>query len=411
MLPHALTPSPWLHRFACLSAAATLLLLIAGGLVTSHGVGLAVPDWPNTYGYNLFFFPVSKWMGGIFYEHTHRLVGAAVGLLTSILALWLYGRKARKFLRWVGQGLIIAAVATLSAAPARRADAFVLGLTGCLAWAASFFWPMAEPAPRWLKRLGLAAFFLVVLQGVLGGLRVVLFKDQIGIFHATVAQLFFVLTCSLALFTSPWWQRESARKPHPGRAGLAPWFLGATLLILAQLVLGATMRHQHAGLAIPDFPLAYGKLWPATDPAAVARYEQQRLEVTAVNPITAFQIELQMAHRLVALAILAAVAGCAWLAHRRLGARDPLARLTAAWLMVILIQVLLGAATNWSNKAADIATAHVMVGGLSLAMGAILSIVVGRSFMLSRRHAQQTQAREAAPSISFGGKIASAGNP
>ena len=80
---------PALHWFAVLTAVAALLLIALGGLVTSKGVGMAVPDWPNTYGYNMFFFPVSQWVGGIFYEHTHRLVASAVGLLTSILALWL----------------------------------------------------------------------------------------------------------------------------------------------------------------------------------------------------------------------------------------------------------------------------------------------------------------------------------
>ena len=139
------------------------------------------------------------------------------------------------------------------------------------------------------------------------------------------------------------------------------------------------MRHQHAGLAIPDFPLAYGKLWPAMDADSVARYNQQRIEVTAANPITAFQIGLQMIHRLLAVAILAAVA------YRRRGppgarsaGRHYLSRMALAWLGLILTQVLLGAATIWSNKAADIATAHVLVGALSLALGAILSLSLER---------------------------------
>ena len=76
-----------LHRFAVFTAISTLGLLGIGGLVTSHGAGMAVPDWPNTYGYNMFFFPVSQWVGGIFYEHTHRLVASVVGLLTVVLAL------------------------------------------------------------------------------------------------------------------------------------------------------------------------------------------------------------------------------------------------------------------------------------------------------------------------------------
>ncbi|HEV2393837.1 MAG TPA: COX15/CtaA family protein [Verrucomicrobiae bacterium] len=371
---------PGLHRFAVLTAGATFLLLGAGGLVTSHGVGMAVPDWPNTYGYNMFFFPFSKWVGGVFYEHTHRLLASGVGLLTAILALWLYGRSARPFLRWTGLGLLALAIGTVLMAPKHWTDAIVLGVTGLSAFFASRVWPRCEPSPRWMRRCGLAAFVAVVLQGVLGGLRVVLFKDQIGIFHATLAQLFFALTCALALLTSRAWQ-EAAASGHWLEAGFRPplWLsrlvLTAALLILAQLVLGATMRHQHAGLAIPDFPMAYGKLWPAMDPQSVARYNQQRIEVLAVHLITAFQILLQMLHRLMAALILGLVALCAGLARRRLGTNHPISRLTLAWSALIIVQALLGAATIWSDKAADIATAHVLVGALSLALAMIVCIM------------------------------------
>src|SRR5436190_18487289 len=94
--------NPWLHRFAVLMAAATLCLVCIGGLVTSHGAGMAVPDWPTTYGYNMFAFPISKWAGGIFYEHSHRLVASGVGFLTSILAIWLWVKESRRWLRWMG---------------------------------------------------------------------------------------------------------------------------------------------------------------------------------------------------------------------------------------------------------------------------------------------------------------------
>jgi cytochrome c oxidase assembly protein subunit 15 len=328
----------------------------------------------------MFFFPVSRWVGGIFYEHSHRLVASSVGLMTTILALWLYGRKGRGFLRWAGLALLGVAALTWLLAPVRWADAVVAGSTGGVALAASFVWPSSAPAPAWLRRLGVAAFFAVVLQGVLGGLRVILFKDQIGIFHAALAQLFFVMVCSIALFTSSWWRRTRAeggmRAPESERLSRLRWLLlGSSLLILSQLVVGATMRHQHAGLSIPDFPLAYGKLWPAIDPASVAGYNQHRLEVTAANPITAAQIVLQMVHRLLALAILFAVGLCAWTARRRLSSRSPIARGTLVWVGLIVVQVLLGAATIWSNKAADVATGHVLVGALSLAVGSLLCIV------------------------------------
>src|SRR5436309_2634539 len=94
--------SRWLHRFMWFTALATLFLICSGGMVTSKGVGLAVPDWPTTFGYNMFLFPVSKWIGGIFFEHIHRLIAAAVGLLTIILALWLWRSEDREWVRNLG---------------------------------------------------------------------------------------------------------------------------------------------------------------------------------------------------------------------------------------------------------------------------------------------------------------------
>jgi cytochrome c oxidase assembly protein subunit 15 len=327
----------WLHRFAVLTALATLALIGIGGLVTSHEAGMSVPDWPTSYGYNMFFFPLNKWWhgGNVFYEHSHRLFASGVGFLTIILMVWLWMKDSRKWMKW----------------------------------------------------LGVAAFLAVVLQGVLGGLRVILFKDQIGIFHATLAQLFFVLTSAIALFTSKWWMSMENSKPetgitqhathNPQHVSIVPrLFLATTLLILFQLILGATMRHQHAGLSIHDFPLAYGKLWPATDAASVARYNEHRVEITNYNPITAFQIQLQMVHRIVAVLILCAVAFCAWQSWRKFS--GPVAKLSAFWFVLILCQAGLGAATVLSDKAADISTAHVLVGALSLATGAMLSIIAAR---------------------------------
>lgn len=223
------------------------------------------------------------------------------------------------------------------------------------------------------------AFAGVVLQGVLGGLRVVWLKDELGIFHAALAQLFLVLVSASALFTSGWWRRFGARADEWAvPTALRRLFLATTLVILAQLIIAATMRHQHAGLAIPDFPLAYGKVWPDMSADAIARYNQQRVEVNAANPITAFQIGLQMAHRIVAVAIVALVGGCFWAARRRLGWGNPATRLAAAWLGLVCAQVGLGAWTIWSNKAAGIATAHVVVGAASLVAGALLSLVAFR---------------------------------
>ena len=324
--------NPWLFRFAVLTAFVTLLLIGLGGLVTSHGVGMSVPDWPNTYGYNMFTFPISKWVGGIFYEHTHRLLATAVGLLTTVLAVWLWLADSRKWMHW----------------------------------------------------LGLAAFLGVIAQGILGGLRVTMHLDSLGVYHATIAQLFFILVCAIALFTSRFWSElNTDKKTFFVARSLRTLVLAATLLIFIQLIIAATMRHQHAGLAIADFPLAYGKVWPATDPAAVATYNARRISVTEEATITAFQIKLQMAHRVVALVIVILVAACAGLARRRLGGKDLLTKLAIFWLALMLAQVALGAWTIWSNKAADVATAHVLVGALSLVTGALWCLIgFGRSAAL-----------------------------
>ena len=390
----------WLHRFTLLLSLATLALLAVGGLVTSHGVGMAVPDWPNTYGYNMFLFPFSKWVGGILYEHSHRLVAAFVGLLTTILAIWLWVRETRAATRWLGVAGIIGTLFLMCV----RAIPVYLALAALAPLVAGFgVYRIVRGSPGTLRWWGVIALAAVILQGVLGGLRVVWLQDQIGIFHATLAQLFFALTCALGLLTSRWWQQQTAaanpsraemntaaqddsmrRTPAAARSPLPRGlFLATTLLILLQLVLGATMRHQHAGLAIPDFPLAYGKVWPAMDAASVAHYNQQRLETVALNPITATQILLQLAHRFVALVICLAVIICAWISRRRLGPQHWVSRLALVWIGLVLLQALLGAATIWSNKAADIATAHVMLGALSLAYGAVQCIIYFRGLVLA----------------------------
>jgi cytochrome c oxidase assembly protein subunit 15 len=266
-----------------------------------------------------------------------------------------------------------------------------------------------EPAAKPLPLLGWLAFWLVQLQGLLGGLRGVLDAQMVadvrlgmafGVFHGCLAQVFLVLLAVIALLTSRWWQERRSPDRREGPitrkradqeigAPVRSLFLITTLLILMQLLIAATMRHQHAGLAIPDFPLAYGALWPDMSAEAVAHYNARRVEITAANPITAFQIGLQMVHRIVAVLILAGVAACVWGA-RKIGApnsdsartRDesqradseigvPLRRLANFWLGLILIQIGLGAWTIWSNKAADVATAHVVVGSLSLVTGAL----------------------------------------
>lgn len=364
-----------LHVFAVLTATCALGLIGLGGLVTSHGVGMAVPDWPNTYGYNMFAFPIGQWVGGVFYEHTHRLVASGVGLLTAILAVWLWVRETTGRTRWLG---VAACVVVLALLGVRRMPVYL-----ALAGVALLLMPAAlwlSSRESWsLRWLGVVAYAAVVLQGVLGGLRVVWTADEIGIFHGTLAQLFFLLLMLIALRTSTWWYRAiGSLTPRRACASLRGVLMATILMILVQLVLGATMRHQHAGLAISDFPLAHGAVWPDTSADAVARYNQQRVELLAHNPITAAQIHLQMAHRLVALAIVALVVTSAVMVWRRFG-RGHVMRLWAGfWLGLVAAQFGLGAWTIWSNKAADIASLHVVTGSLCLSLGGVLCVLASR---------------------------------
>src|SRR6266446_6313635 len=98
---------PALHRIALLTACATFPLIFMGGLVTSHGAGMSVYDWPNSYGYNMFLFPINQWVGGIWYEHTHRLMGSVVGFCAILLALWAWAPAARPAAaRWIRRSTI-----------------------------------------------------------------------------------------------------------------------------------------------------------------------------------------------------------------------------------------------------------------------------------------------------------------
>ncbi len=143
------------------------------------------------------------------------------------------------------------------------------------------------------------------------------------------------------------------------------------------------MRHQHAGLAITDFPLAYRKIWPATTPEAIANYNAHRPPGTIGNPITAFQVNLQMVHRLVAYFIFLGVAAAAMLARKKLGGGDGLTKFAFFWLGLLALQIILGAATIWSNKAADVTTLHVMVGASALLTGVLWWLVAARRTRLA----------------------------
>ncbi len=316
----------WLNRFAWLTAIATLFLICSGGMVTSKGVGLAVPDWPTTFGYNMFLFPVSRWIGGIFFEHTHRLIASAVGFLTIVLAIWLWRSEPRK----------------------------------------------------WIRSLGAIALGAVILQGVLGGLRVTMLKDEIGIFHACLAQAFLGLVVLIAVVISKTWQVLSNVFVHPKKfATITTLGIAITLAIYVQLALGATMRHQHRDLAILDFPTANGAWIPDSSATALAKINAWR-DGRGLSDVDAFQIWLQMAHRFLGFVIAAGVIAFCLRVWRDAHHVVVLKRLSILWVALVVCQIALGAWTIWSNKAADIATAHVAVGATMLSFGVSISAICWR---------------------------------
>ena len=297
----------WLHRYVCFVAVAAALLITAGGLVTSTGSGLSVPDWPNTYGYSMITFPPSMMVGGIFYEHGHRLIATTVGLLTIGLAVW--------------------------------------------------FW-RAEPR-AWVRRLGWIALGAVVFQGLLGGITVLYFLPApVSIGHAGLAHLFFTLIVSLGVLTSPGWL-AAYRRPEPLRdRTLLRLALLAPAAVYAQVLLGAVMRHTGAGLAIPDFPLAFGHLVPPSWSAAIGIHYAHRVGAAVVTVIVFAAASRVLAHH--------------W-------ARTELTRPAMLLVGLLLVQIGLGAWTVLSGKHVAVNTAHVTAGSLVLATAAVLALRVHRS--------------------------------
>jgi cytochrome c oxidase assembly protein subunit 15 len=284
-----------LHRFAVVTVIATLALIFAGGLVTSTESGLSVPDWPLSYGQLM-----PPMVGGVRYEHGHRMVASAVGILTIVLAVWLSRREPR----------------------------------------------------RWVRRLGWLALAAVVAQGVLGGLTVLLLLPTgVSVAHACLAQTFFCLIVTIAVVTSPRWERGRDTEPV---TRLAAFTASAVFL---QLLLGAVMRHTKAGLAIPDFPLSLGRVIP---------------------PLDSFPVGIAFAHRAWGIVVAVLVLATAAAAFRTRRAR--LTRAALALALIVVAQVALGAATVLSRKSVAVTTAHVATGALLL--GTVVAVAVGS---LSRR--------------------------
>jgi cytochrome c oxidase assembly protein subunit 15 len=286
-----------LHRFAILAAAATFVLLFAGGLVTSTGSAMAVPSWPLDAGRVI---PM-EWGAGVLFEWGHRAIAGAVSIITLILALWV----------WMAE---------------RRA---------------------------WVKYTALAAFGLVVVQAVLGGITVLLnLPLAVAVAHAMTGQAFFCLMVAIALFTSPRWDanprfEKMAPTPRaPGRGALTELAVATTIIIYVQIVVGAVMRHMHAGLAIPDFPLAFGRIMP---------------------PMFSVPIAVNFVHRCGAVAVTAMVLWTVARALRLYGDEPAIRRPALGVLVLLAMQIGLGAATVLSRRAVIPTTSHVAVGAAVLA--------------------------------------------
>jgi cytochrome c oxidase assembly protein subunit 15 len=307
-----------LHRFAKLLVACTVLLILAGSLVTSHDAGLSVPDWPTSYGWNMFTFPPSMWVANILYEHGHRLIASTVGVLTIIMAVWLWIAEPRRWLRWFG-------VATLGS---------------------------------------------VVAQGLLGGLTVLFFLPAaISTAHAGLAEIFFCMTVAIAIFTSPGWIAGYETTADPTGPGIRRLATAATILIYTQILVGATMRHTGAGLAIPDFPWMFGHLVPDHWSRAIAIHFAHRVGALLVT--------------LTVLTLFAHVAS-------RYRDRRELMRPAALIVALVAVQVTLGALTVLSRRDPWINSFHVVCGAMVLTTSLVLTL---RSWRASFAYGEQREPR------------------
>jgi cytochrome c oxidase assembly protein subunit 15 len=287
-------------------------------MVKSTDSGLAVPDWPLSYG--MFFPPM---VGGVFYEHGHRMIATGVGFLTLILAIWL-GLKEQR---------------------------------------------------RWVRNLGYAALGTVILQGVLGGITVLFFlPTPVSVLHGILAQIFFILTIIIAYS-----QSEERRKREYTRSDSAGKFLKLifiwTMLVFLQLILGAIMRHTGSGLAIPDFPKMGGRWIPLFNAAMVDRINSWRFENNH-DPVTQIQIIYHFCHRLGALALTIVFCILNFIGIKNFPMSKDI-RSTLMWLdLFFVFQIYLGITTVITQKNPYITSLHVVTGAMILGISILLFLRV-----------------------------------
>ncbi|MCB0403165.1 MAG: heme A synthase [Bdellovibrionales bacterium] len=295
----------WLHWYAVLTSAATLFLLFVGALVTSTGSSLAVPDWPLSFGQ---FFP--RMVGGVLYEHGHRMVAGTVGIL-------------------------------------------MLGLCVCM-W-------LVRAIPPYVRWTATGALFAVVLQAVLGGVTVLYrLPPAVSVAHACLAQVFFCLTVALSVMTSRWWVSVKPKSiSDPSLFSLHLHTLLLVVLFFSQLAIGATMRHLGAGLAIPDFPLAFGGLVPPFDNVGITVHFLHR-----VGAVVVATMSLWLATRI-------------YIEHFDSSA---LVGLVGLLVTLIAIQLVLGAISIWAARPVWITSLHLVVGASCFACSVGLALVFHRLY-------------------------------
>ena len=301
----------------------TFALLFMGALVTSHGAGLAVPDWPTTFGENMFTYPPTKWIGGIFFEHVHRLVASGIGVLTTLIALWVSLYESRASVRILTYISLIA----------------------------------------------------VIAQGLLGGLTVMYQLPVIvSTMHAVLGQSFFLLT--LLLTTIAWSDFEKKGQLFSfvdtnEQRSISRSCFSLIALLYGQLFVGALMRHSESGLAIPDFPFMGGSLLPLFTPTAIEKINTMRLAI-GLGDVTQPQVLVHFAHRLLGLCLVLAFS--IFLARLiRMRKSIPALWIVGGKLLAFLItiQFTLGAFAIWTHRAPLLTSAHV-VGGAALLGGTAL---------------------------------------
>jgi len=316
-------------RSACFLVGSILVLITLGGQVTSKVAGMAVPDWPGTFGHNMFLFPWSKMTAStmVFLEHSHRLVASGVGLITLGVAL--------------------------------------------LVWLTH-----TEPLAR---RLAFVAVFLVIAQGVLGGQRVIQVSWFLGLMHGCLAQLFLLVVGSLALVLSGFWRNPGRTDDDSMSRARMIWFLSGVAFL--QTILGAVMRHEGPGfLAVPDFPKIYGSWWLAFWDSSVLNQINQFRAANLQWPATTSSLILcQILHRTLGVILaLGIVVGSIW----SVGSVATPAwwrRGVTGWALLALLQMMLGISVIWTGRLPELATLHVLFGAGLLLTGWLFGMASWRS--------------------------------